>query len=121
MARVKKAVHALKYRRTLLKKTKGYRFGRSTKERAASEAFAHAGKYSFTHRRDKKNDFRDLWIVRINAALSSTTLGTSGQALSYSKFMGALKKKGIAVNRKMLSEIGAEHPETFKRIVALAK
>lgn len=114
MTRVKKAVHARKYRRTLLRKTKGYRHARSKKERAASEAYVHAGKYAFAHRRDKKNDFRRLWTVRLNAALRA-------EGTTYSKFMHALKEKGIALNRKVLSGIAEKHPETLKRILTEAK
>jgi large subunit ribosomal protein L20 len=69
MARVKKGQNALKTRRNVLKQVKGYRFGRSKKEKQAYEAIAHAGNYSFAHRRDKKGDFRRLWNVRINALL----------------------------------------------------
>lgn len=112
MARVKGGLQSAKRRRNVLKMVKGYRFGRSTKERMAKEAIRHAGKYSFAHRRDKKNDFRRLWNVRINGALD-----TAGEALSYSKLMGGLKKKGILVNRKMLSELAVKSPETFARIV----
>lgn len=78
------------------------------------DALLHAGAYAFAHRRDKKGDMRRLWNVRINAALRA-------EGLSYSKFMGAMKKQGILVNRKMLSEIAGTKPETFKRIVAKAK
>lgn len=92
--------------------TKGYRFARSKKERAAREAIVHAGKYAFAHRRDKKNDFRRLWNVRINAGL--------GETLSYSKFIGALNKKKILVNRKMLAELAEKSPETFARLVKQA-
>ncbi len=111
MSRVKKGVNALKTRRNVLKQVKGYRFGRSKKEKQAYEAISHAGTYAFAHRRDKKGDFRRLWNVRLNSALHST-------GLSYSKFMGSLKNKNIAINRKMLSEIAASKPETFKRLVA---
>jgi large subunit ribosomal protein L20 len=111
MARVKGGKTSLKRRRNILAQTKGYRFGRSTKKRQAREAIVHAGKYAFAHRRDKKNDFRRLWNVRLNAALRAN--GTT-----YSKFIGALKKNGIVLNRKVLSGIAAEHPETWKRIVA---
>lgn len=114
MTRVKKAVNALKTRRNILKKVKGYRFGRSTKEKQAYEAIMHAGAYAFAHRRDKKGDMRRLAIVRVNAALDHN-------GLSYSKFMGALKKNNIELNRKMLSEIADQNPETFKRILAKAK
>jgi|SRR3989344_5248510 len=113
MARVKKGVNALKTRRNVLKQVKGYRFGRSTKERAATEAIFHAGAYAFAHRRDKKGDFRRLWNVRINAALRP--LG-----FSYSKFINALKKKQIGVDRKILADLALNNPETFKRIVTKA-
>lgn len=114
MTRVKKAVNALKYRRNLLKITRGYRHARSKKERAAQEAVFHAGAYAFAHRRDKKGDFRRLWNVRINAALRP--LG-----LSYSKFIGALKINKIELDRKILSQLAQENPETFKRIVEKVK
>ena len=110
MSRVKKATNALKFRRKLLKKTTGYRPARSKKERAAWEAYVHAGKYSFAHRRDKKNDFRTLWNIRLNAALR--TEGTT-----YSKFIGALKKKNILLNRKMLSALANDELPVFKRVV----
>jgi large subunit ribosomal protein L20 len=113
MTRVKKGVNALKTRRNVLKMVKGYRFGRSTKERQAYEAISHAGAYAFAHRRDKKGEARRIWNVKINAAL--------GEDMSYSKFMGELKKAGITLDRKILSTIAAESPEAFKRIVAKVK
>lgn len=111
MARVKKGQNALKTRRNVLKQVKGYRFGRSKKEKQAYEAIAHAGNYSFAHRRDKKGDFRRLWNVRINALLDQN-------GLSYSKFIDSLKKNNIGLNRKVLSEIAHRNPETFKKIIA---
>ena len=108
---------SLKRRRNVLKTVKGYRFGRSKKERMAKEAVFHAGKYAFAHRRDKKNDFRMLWNVRIGAGLASIPLSTGTGALSYSKFMGAVKKAKIEINRKMLSELAADHPQIFQTIV----
>ena len=111
MTRVKGGVHALKTRRNVLKMVKGYRFGRSTKERQAIEAISHAGQNAFAHRRDKKGDFRRLWNVQINAALSDSPL-------SYSKFIGALKKNNIEVDRKILATLAETSPESFKRIVA---
>jgi len=110
MTRVKKGVNALKSRRYILKRAKGFRFGRSTKERQANEALVHAGAYAFAHRRDKKNDFRKLWNVRINAALR-------GRGLSYSRFINALKKKNIAIDRKILAGLAQNNPETFDRVV----
>lgn len=113
MTRVKKGVNALKTRRNILSQVKGYRFGRSKKERQAYEAISHAGNYAFAHRRDKKGDFRRIWNTRINAALGDTKA-------SYSKFMGSLKKQNILLNRKMISEIAQNNPETFKKILAKA-
>lgn len=110
MTRVKKAVNALKSRKNTLRKTKGYRHGRSTKERQAQEAIFHAGAYAFAHRRDKKGDARRNWNVKISYAAKG--LGTS-----YSKLMGSLKKKGILLDRKILAMLAAENPETFKKIV----
>jgi large subunit ribosomal protein L20 len=114
MTRVKKGVNALKTRRNILKQVKGYRFGRSTKEKQAYEAISHAGAYAFAHRRDKKGEARRVWNVKINAALEK-------QGLSYSKFIGAIKKKGVTLDRKILALLAADHPETFNRVVALAK
>jgi large subunit ribosomal protein L20 len=111
MARVKKGTNALKTRRNILKQVKGYRFGRGTKERQAYEAISHAGTYAFAHRRDKKGVARRLWNVRINAALGEYDL-------SYSKFMGALKKANIEIDRKILSELALTSPTVFKAIVS---
>lgn len=114
MSRVKKAVHALKNRRSVLKQAKGFRFSRSKTERAANEALAHAGAYAFAHRRDKKGDFRRLWNVKINAALRP--LG-----FSYSKFIGIAKKKNLALDRKSLAYLAQFKPETFKKVVDMVK
>ncbi|HZS42618.1 MAG TPA: 50S ribosomal protein L20 [Candidatus Paceibacterota bacterium] len=111
MTRVKKGVHALKSRRNVLKQVKGYRFGRSKKERQAIEAISHAGTYAFAHRRDKKGDFRRMWNVRINAALKEHG------GPSYSKFIGALKKNKLGYDRKTLATLALESPNTFKRIL----
>jgi large subunit ribosomal protein L20 len=111
MSRVKKGVNALKTRKNVLKMVKGYRFGRSTKERQAYEAIMHAGTYAFAHRRDKKGEMRRLWNTRINSVLNA-------QGLSYSKFIGALKKKNILLNRKMLSELAADKPEIFQKLIS---
>ncbi|MEK7552334.1 MAG: 50S ribosomal protein L20 [Patescibacteria group bacterium] len=110
MTRVKKGVNALKNRRNTLKKTKGYRFGRSNKERAANEALVHAGKYAFAHRKDKKNDFRRLWNVRISATLKS-------KGTSYSKFINVLKNKKVTLDRKVLAGLAQNNPETFTRLL----
>jgi len=111
MTRVKKGVNALKTRRNVLRQVKGYRFGRSTKERAAYEAISHAGAYAFAHRKDKKGDFRRLWNVKINAALREN-------GMTYSKFIGAMKKKGLALDRKSLANLAETNSESFKRIIS---
>ena len=114
MTRVKKGVNALKTRRNILKQVKGYRFGRGTKERQAYEAISHAGAYAFAHRRDKKGEMRRLFNVRINALLDA-------QGLSYSKFIDALKKKNVVLDRKILSDLAQNNQETFKRVIAKTK
>lgn len=114
MTRVKKGVNALKTRRNILRRTKGYRHGRSSKERQANEAIVHAGTYAFAHRRDKKGDFRRLWNVRLGAFLKE-------QGLAYSRVVSMLKKRDIALDRKILSELATNHPETLKMIIQLAQ
>ncbi len=122
MARVKGGVTSLKRRHGILKMTKGYRFGRSTKKRQAKEAIFHAGKYAFAHRKDKKNDYRKLWSVRINAGLETLFPAAENGArkLSYSKLIGALGKQKILINRKMLAELAQLKPATFAQIVKKA-
>jgi large subunit ribosomal protein L20 len=110
MVRVKKGVHALKTRRNILKQAKGFRNGRKNKEKLAYEQLVHSYTSAFAHRRDKKGDFRRLWNVRINSALRPL-----GQ--TYSKFIGAMKKKNIEVDRKILSELAQTNPESFERLV----
>lgn len=110
MSRVKRGTIALKRRRNVLAQVKGYRFGRSKKERQAHEAIVHAGAHAFAHRKDKKADRRALWQVKINASLREMNM-------SYSKFMGALKKKGIMLDRKILADLAENYPESFVRIV----
>lgn len=101
---------AQKRRRNTLKRAKGYRHGRSKKERYAHEALLHAGKSAFAGRRDKKNDFRRLWIVRLNAAIRE-----NGHT-SYSTFIGKMKKEGVLLDRKVLSALAKDAPETFARL-----
>lgn len=110
MTRVKKGVHALKRRRSVLKQTKGMRHGRSTKERQAKEALLHAGNYSFAHRRDKKSHNRKLWNIKINA-------GARELGMSYSKLIDALKKKKVLLDRKILADFAEHHPKTFARVL----
>ncbi|MBI5077872.1 MAG: 50S ribosomal protein L20 [Candidatus Yonathbacteria bacterium] len=110
MTRVKRGTTSAKTRRNVLAQVKGYRFGRSKKEIQANDAIAHAGAYAFAHRRDKKNDFRRLWTVKINAAIRP--LG-----FSYSKFIDALKKKNIILDRKIMADLAENNPETFANLV----
>jgi large subunit ribosomal protein L20 len=112
MPRVKRGTIAAKHRRRVLKDVKGYRFGRSKKEREAKTAILHAGAHAFRHRREKKRDARALWQIQINAAVRSLD-----SKLSYSRFMGLLKKSKIELDRKILSQLTEHEPNTFKRIV----
>ncbi|MFA6273843.1 MAG: 50S ribosomal protein L20 [Candidatus Paceibacterota bacterium] len=114
MTRVKKGVHALKRRRSVLKQTKGFRHGRSTKERQAKDALLHAGNYSFAHRKDKKSHNRKLWNIKINA-------GSRELGMSYSKLIGALKKNKIELDRKILSDLAENNPKTFAKVLASLK
>jgi large subunit ribosomal protein L20 len=111
MARVKGGVISAKRRRNVLKRAKGYRHGRGTKERLAKESLVHAGKNAFAHRKDKKNDYRSLWIVRLNAALRENGFK------NYSTFIAALKSKEIGLDRKVLADMASNHPETFVRVL----
>ena len=112
MARVKRGVTAHKRRANVLKQTKGFRWGRKSKYKLAKDALAHAGVYAFRDRKVKKRTFRKLWQIQISSALGNT--------ISYSKFIAALKKNNIEIDRKILSELGREHPEVFKKIVEKA-
>lgn len=114
MARVKGGTMANKRRKYILQQTKGYRFGRSTKVAAAREAIFHANLYSFDHRRDKKGDFRRLWITRINAALRPFDM-------KYSRFINLLAEKNIKLDRKILSTLAKDRPEAFAKVVEAVK
>lgn len=110
MTRVKRGTIAHKKRERLLKKTKGYRWGRKNKERAAKEALLHGLARSFKGRKEKKREYRSLWQTQINAA-------TRLNGTKYSTFMSSLKKKNILIDRKILAQIAKEYPEVFKKIV----
>ena len=114
MTRVKKGVHALKRRRSVLKQTKGMRHGRSTKERQAKEALLHSGAYSFAHRKDKKSHNRKLWNIKINAG--ARELGTT-----YSRLIDNLKKKNVLLDRKILADLAEHHPGTFAKVLEAIK
>ena len=105
---------ANKRRRNILDQVKGYRLQRSKKKRVAREAIYHAETYSFAHRKDKKNDFRRLWTVRINAALGLFSI-------KYSRFIKTLSDKGIKLDRKVLATLALERPDAFERVVNATK
>jgi|SRR3989344_729264 len=113
MARVKRGTISAKRRRNILKQVKGYRFGRSKKERIAKEAILHAGAYALAHRRKKKRDFRKLWTIKINAAVRP-------HGTTYSRFIDALKKNNIELDRKVLATLAEYEPAVFAEIVARA-
>jgi large subunit ribosomal protein L20 len=110
MARVKRGTIKNKRRKNILAQTKGYRFDRKSKERVAHEAIRKAGQHAFRHRRAKKREFRNLWTLRINA-------GVREHGMSYSKFMGAMKKANVELDRKSLADLAMNHPEVFERVV----
>ena len=115
MTRVKRGVAHTKRRKNILKRTKGFDNRRSTNMRQAREALLKAESYAYRDRRNKKRDQRALWLVRLGAALRDN--GTT-----WSKFAAILKKEGITVNRKMLSEMAIKAPSAFdKMVVDLAK
>lgn len=111
---------AAKRKRNILERAKGWRHGRSTKIKQAHEGLMKAGRYAFAHRRDKKNDFRSLWIVRLNAAVREN-LSVAGKPMSYSVFINRLKKGGVELDRKVLAQFASEHPEVFARIAKKVK
>lgn len=114
MPRVKRGVQHAKRRRNLLAKTKGMMWGRKSKIRLARVAELKAGKYAYRDRRVKKRTFRQLWQVRLNAAVRP--LG-----LSYSRFMDGIHKAGIELDRKILSSLAKDQPQVFEAIVAQVK
>ncbi len=114
MPRVKRSTNRRDYRRKTLKLAKGYFLTKSKLYRAAQEAVEKALRYAYVGRRRKKRDFRALWILRINAACRT-------HGISYSKFIGALKKAGVGLNRKVLADLAVNQPAAFAELVAKAK
>ena len=114
MSRVTNAPASRKRRRRRLELAKGFRGSRSKLFRQATESVDHAQRLATVHRKDRKREFRRLWIARINTA-------TRNEGLTYSRFMEGLIKAGIAVNRKMLSEIAIADAEGFKALVEKAR
>lgn len=114
MTRIKGGLLHAKRRRGILKHTKGFRWGRKSKIKVAKTAKMKAGAYAFASRRTKKRLNRGLWNIKINAAARELDI-------SYSKFIGLLKKKNIALDRKILSTLGQKYPTIFKTVVSLVK
>lgn len=110
MVRVKSGIATKKKHKKVLKLAKGYWMTRHKHFKKAKEAVLHAGEYAFAGRKDKKKDFRRLWIIRINAAIRE--LG-----MTYSSFINRLKSKKVEVDRKILAKIAIEHPKVFEKLV----
>jgi len=114
MTRVKRGKTAHKKREKLLKYTKGFKWGRKSKERAAKEALLHAWTHAFRGRKEKKRDYRSLWLTQINAASRT-------QGLTYSKLIAGLKKANILIDRKILADLAQNEPKVFEKIVEKIK
>ncbi len=114
MPRVKRGNKKLKRRKKILKLSKGYYGARHKLYRTAKEAVERALAYSYVGRKLKKRDFRRLWIIRINAAARE-------HGMSYSKFIGGLKRAGVELNRKVLADIAVRDPKGFEKLVNIAK
>lgn len=114
MARIKGGMNAKKKHNRVLKLAKGYRGARSKQYGVAKQSVMRALTSSYAGRKQRKRQFRQLWIARINAAARMN-------GLSYSKFMHGLKLAGVEINRKMLSEMAISEPEAFTALVEVAK
>ena len=114
MTRVKRSIHARKKRRATLQLTKGFRGEAHSNYKRAKEALMKADAYAYRDRRNRKRDFRRLWITRINAAARSN-------GLSYSQLMHGLSLAGVEVDRKMLADIAVRDADTFRRFADLAR
>ena len=114
MARVKGAMMTRKRRKSVLKAAKGYWGAKSKHFKMAKQAVMKSGNYAFVGRKQKKRDFRRLWITRISAQAKVN-------GINYSRFMNGLKKAGIDLNRKMLAELAVSNPEAFAALVEKAK
>lgn len=112
--RIKRGVNAVKKRRSILKSAKGYRGAKSKLYRTAREQVMKSGQYAYIGRKQKKRDFRALWITRINAACRMN-------GISYSKFIAGLKSHEIDLNRKVLADMAVREPEAFAALVGQVK
>ena len=114
MARVKGAMMTRKHRKKILGLAKGYWGNKSRHYKMANQQMMKSGRYAYVGRKQKKRDFRQLWIARISAAVAP-------YGINYSRFIYGLKKSGIEMNRKALSELAIADPEAFKVLVETAK
>jgi len=114
VTRVKRSVHARKKRRSVLEQTKGFRGEAHSNYRRAKEALMKADAYAYRDRRNRKRDFRRLWITRINAAARQNEM-------SYSQLMHGLKLAGVELDRKVLADIAVHDAETFRRFAEVAR
>ncbi|MDO5557578.1 MAG: 50S ribosomal protein L20 [Clostridia bacterium] len=114
MARVKTAVITRKKHKKILKRAKGYYGAKHYRFRMAKQAVMKSGMYAYIGRKDKKSNFRKLWIARINAAARMN-------GLTYSKLIAGLKKAEVVINRKMLAELAVSDSEAFAKVVEIAK
>jgi large subunit ribosomal protein L20 len=114
VTRVKRSVNARKKRRAVLARAKGYRGEKHSSYRRAKEQVMKSEAYAYRDRRNRKRDFRSLWIIRINAAARR-------EGLTYSRLMAGLREAGVDVNRKMLADVAVHDPETFRRFAERAK
>lgn len=114
MPRVKRSVPSRKRRREVLKQAKGYYSARGKHYKAAHEQVMHSGVYAYRDRRARKGDFRQLWIIRINAAAREN-------GLSYSRLMAGLRLAEVEVDRKMLAELAVNDPRAFSGLASVAK
>ena len=114
MTRVKGGTVARARRKKVLKQAKGYYGAKHYRYRMAKQAVMKSGKYAYVGRKDKKSDFRKLWIVRINAAARMN-------GLTYSQLISGLKKANVAINRKMLAELAVSDSKAFSEIAEIAK
>ena len=114
MARVKRATNAHKKRKTVLERASGYRGQRSRLYRKAKEQMLHSMTYAYRDRKDRKGNFRRLWIQRINAAARAN-------GMTYNRFIQGLKIAGVEVDRRMLAELAVSDPQSFSALVTVAK
>ena len=110
MTRVKRGVQKRARKKKIIKLAKGFKWRRKSTYRAAKDALRHAWTYAYRDRRTKKRNFRNLWNIKINAICREN-------GIPYSRFINAIKKSGIEIDRKILSQLAEKHPEIFKKII----